>query len=192
MAIAGLVAAYAVLAVLLLSINLTSLWHWWVKAAAIVLTIAFFAVSYQSLHGLMGWPTAQQLPPRFSLVWTMVSEPSSRANSPGAIYIWAAALDRYNVPSATPRSYRLPYSDLLARKVRTAQERREQGQEVMGVLADRPLPPDAVAARKDIKMGSAKKGEQNAAADTVPFMDDGTRIGFQDLPPVALPDKGPL
>jgi hypothetical protein len=192
-AVVGLVAAYIAVAMLLLSLNLTSLWRWWVKAAAIVVTTVFFVVTYQTANGLMGWPTTQKLPARFSLVWTVVSEPNKKAKNPGAIYLWADELDAYNVPSGRPRSYQLPYSDALARQAASAQEKRDHGIDVMGVVVDREPPPDAKP-RSDIKMGEVNpnKGDHNAAADTVPFMDDGTRLGFQDLPPVLLPDKGPL
>ena len=81
----------------------------------------------------------------------------------------------------------------MARQAASAQERRDRGVDVMGVVVDRPPPPDAKP-KSDIKMGQIQpdKGSHNAATDTVPFMDDGTRLGFQDLPPVLLPDKGPL
>lgn len=193
LAIAGLVAAYVLVAVLLLSLNLTSLWRWWVKAAAIVVTIALFAVTYQGYHGLMGWPTTQKLPPRFSLVWTVISEPNKRANNPGSIYLWVDELDANNVPSGRPRSYQLAYSKGLARKISGAQEKRDHGQEVMGVATSQQVQPDAQI-RDNIKMGQVRpdNGEQNAATDTVPFMEDGSQISFADLPPVTLPDKGPL
>lgn len=194
-AILGLVAAYIVVAVLLLSLNLTSLWRWWVKAAAIVVTTLFFAVTYRTVLGLMGWPTAQPMPPRFSLVWTVVNEPNKLTKDPGAIYLWADALDANNVPFGRPRSYELPYSDGLARKVASAQEKRAQGREVMGVRFDATRPPPNLQPGTDIKLGATrtnKAAQQNPAADTVPFMQDGTNLGFQDMPPVVLPDKGPL
>ena len=74
---------------LLLSLNLTSLWRWWIKAAAIILTTVFFGVTYMSIIDLMGWPTAQKLPPRFNLVSSLITEPDRRTNSPGHIYLWA-------------------------------------------------------------------------------------------------------
>ena len=107
----GLVAAYVVVTLLLLSLNLTSLWRWWVKAAAIILTTAFFGITYIAINGLMGWPTAQKLPARFNLVSSVISEPDRRANSPGHIYLWATELDANNVPSGTPRSYQIGYSN---------------------------------------------------------------------------------
>jgi hypothetical protein len=190
-AVIGLVAAYIVLAVLLLSLNLTSLWRWWIKGAAIIVTTVFFGVTFQTLNGLMGWPTTQKLPARFSFVWSLVVEPDKKTSNPGCIYVWAEELDDNNVPSNTPRSYQLPYSDALARKVAGAQEKRERGVEVMGRVEDARSRQEALG--KDIKIGQIQRdGEENAAADTVPFMDDDARLSFEELPPVILPDKGPI
>ncbi len=189
----GLVAAYVMVTVLLLSLNLTSLWRWWIKATAIILTTAFFGVTYVAINGLMGWPTAQKLPVRFNLVSSVISEPDRRTNSPGHIYLWAAELDANNVPSRTPRSYQIGYSAALARKLADAQEKHDRGQDVMGVMSDHQPPPDAQP-RGDIKLGRMQdnNGQQTPATDTVPFKDDGSDITFEDLPPVLLPDKGPL
>jgi hypothetical protein len=190
--VAGLVAAYLVLAVLLLSLNLTSLWRWWIKAAAIVVTTGFFGITYQAVSGMMGWPTTQRLPSRFNLVWTRIVEPDKKTSSAGGIYIWAEELDENNVPANKPRSYQLSYTDDLARKVAGAQEKRDRGSDVMGRLDDERQRP-AEETGKAIKIGQIRKdGEQNAATDTVPFKDDGASLNFEELPPVVLPDKGPL
>jgi hypothetical protein len=190
--ILGLAAGYLVLAVLLLSLNLTSLWRWWVKAGAILVTTGFVGATYLALDGLMGWPTARPLPPRFNLVWTRIVEPDKKTNSAGAIYIWAEALDDNNVPVTTPRSYRLSYADALARKIAAAQEQRDRGIEVMGRIDDDPGRREPVTG-KTLKIGRIEKnGEHNAAADPVPFMDDAPSLNFEALPPVVLPEKGPL
>lgn len=190
-AVIGLVAAYVVLAVLLLSLNLTSLWRWWIKGAAIIVTTIFFGVTFQALNNLMGWPTTQKLPARFTLVWSLVVEPDKKTNDPGCIYLWAEELDDNNIPSNTPRSYRLPYSDALARQVAGAQEKRDHGVEVMGRVQEAGSRDEEL--KKEIKIGRIERnGEENAAADTVPFMDDGARLSFEELPPVILPDKGPI
>jgi hypothetical protein len=191
--VVGLVAAYGAVTMLLLSLNLTSLWRWWVKAAAIIITTVFFGVTYNSVNGLMGWPTTQKLPPRFNFVSSHVTEPDRRTQTPGHIYVWANELDVNNVPSGAPRSYQLDYSDTLARKITGAQEKRDQGLEVMGLASDSQLPKRADP-RSDIKLGQIQdnKGQQSPATDTVPFREDGDDISFEDLPPVILPDKGPL
>ena len=187
----GLASAYLVLAVLLLSLNLTSLWRWWIKAGAVVVTTGFFGVTYMAANGIMGWPTGQRLPPRFNLVWTKTVEPDKKTNTAGVVYIWAEALDENNVPARTPRSYQLAYTDALARKIAEAQEKRDKGAEVMGRLDDDPGQRDD-ATGKTIKMGQIQKNGdyEHVAADTVPFRDDAASINFQELPPVVLPDKG--
>ena len=129
--VAGLLAAYVVVTMLLLSLNLTSLWRWWIKAASIIVTTVFFGVTWHSINGLMGWPTAQHLPPRFSLVSSRIVEPDGRTNNPGHIYLWLDTINEYNVPSGMPRSYEIAYSKGLARKVNGAQEKHDQGIEVM-------------------------------------------------------------
>ena len=190
--ILGLAAGYLVLAVLLLSLNLTSLWRWWVKAGAILVTTGFVGATYLALDGLMGWPTARPLPPRFNLLWTRIVEPDKKTNSAGAIYIWAEELDDNNVPAATPRSYRLSYADALARKIAAAQEQRDRGVDVMGRI-DEDLGRRETVTGKTRKIGRIEKNrEHNAAADTVPFMDDAASLSFEALPPVILPEKGPL
>jgi hypothetical protein len=187
----GLASAYLVLTVMLLSLNLTSLWRWWIKAGAVAVTTGFFGVTYLAVNGMTGWPTAQRLPPRFNLVWTKIVEPDKKTNSAGAVYIWAEALDENNVPARTPRSYQLSYTDALARKIAAAQEQRDKGADVMGRLDDDPGRRDD-GTGKTIKMGQIQRnGEDNPATDTVPFRDDAAFINFQELPPVVLPDKGP-
>src|SRR5262245_31850153 len=99
----GVILSYVVLAVLLLSLNLASRWHWSVKAAAIVVTTLFFAVSYASIAGLIGWPSQARVPEHFQLHWATVVEPDKLNGLPGAIYLWVEALDESNIPAGTPR-----------------------------------------------------------------------------------------
>jgi hypothetical protein len=190
--VAGLVAAYGIVTMLLLSLNLTSLWRWWVKAAAIIVTTVSFGVSYAAINGLMGWPTARKLPPRFNLVSSVIVEPDRRTHSPGHIYLWATELDTNNVPADTPRSYEIAYTPGLAKKIAGAQEKHDSGQEVMGVVSDRDPSQDAEQ-RSNIKNGRMQDNNgQSPATDTVSIKEEGDDIMFEDLPPVLLPDKGPV
>ena len=64
----GLVAAYVVVALLLLVLNLNTRWSWVVKASAIAVVSALYVVTYYSIPPLLGWPTDQALPKRFLLL----------------------------------------------------------------------------------------------------------------------------
>jgi hypothetical protein len=107
-------AAYVVIGVLLLNMGLSSRFRWWIKAMAIVVTCGFFVEVFFSTKSLLGWPGTGALPPRFQLLWTRVVEPDPKISDPGAIYLWVEELDENNVPSGTPRSFRLRYTPPLA------------------------------------------------------------------------------
>src|SRR6516164_709413 len=106
--------AYVVMAVLLLCMGLTSRFAWWIKGVVIVVTSAFFIESFFATKSLLGWPGTGQLPHRFQLLWTRVVEPDPKLGDPGAIYLWVEELDENNVPSGTPRSFKVRYSAPLA------------------------------------------------------------------------------
>jgi hypothetical protein len=101
----GVGLSYVVLAVLLLSLNLASRWHWGVKATAITVTTLFFGVSYASIAGLVGWPSEARVPEHFQLDWATVVEPDKLNGSPGSIYLWIEALDENN---ASPAPFACP------------------------------------------------------------------------------------
>jgi hypothetical protein len=107
-------AAYVVIGVLLLNMGLASRYRWWIKAMAIVVTCGFFIEVFFATKSLLGWPGTGQLPPRFQLLWTRVVEPDPKISDPGAIFLWVEELDENNVPSGTPRSFRLKYTPPLA------------------------------------------------------------------------------
>src|SRR6201984_413194 len=138
--LAGIVASYVLMAVLLLSLNLASRWHWGTKAAAIVITTGFFGVSYRSTTGLIGWPSEARVPEHFQLHWATVVEPDKLNGLPGSIYLWIEALDENNMPAGTPRAFRVPYSRDLADRIGHAKERIEQGAEQVGTARDLEFP----------------------------------------------------
>jgi hypothetical protein len=138
-AVLGLVASYAVLALLLLSLNLKSAWHWTIKAVAIALTAGFFVVAFVAIEALLGWPTEARPPTQFQLHAALVLEPNRRAGSAGAIYLWLSPQDAQGNITGRPRAHALPYSRALHEQTARAQARLQDGQPVEG--AAEPAPP---------------------------------------------------
>ena len=128
--------AYVVLGVLLLWLSLESRLAWWIKASAIVVTSGFFVVAFFATNGLLGWPGRGALPEKFQLLWTRVVEPDRRLGDAGAIYFWVEEVDDDNVPSGTPRSYRLPYSRELADRSLAARDEIMAGRPQLGLAGD--------------------------------------------------------
>src|SRR5262245_17152205 len=128
--------AYVVLALIVLSMGLTSKFAWWVKASTIVVSSVFFVEVFFASKSLLGWPAAGALPPKFQLLWTRVVEPDLKGGNRGAIYLWVEELDGNNVPSGLPRSYRLPYSLKLADRTLKARDEIMSGNPQEGVAED--------------------------------------------------------
>ena len=128
--------AYMVLGVLLLSVSLTSPFQWWVKAAAIVVTSVFFVEQFFGTKGLLGWPGTGRLPPRFQLLWTRVVEPDPKVRDPGSIFLWVEEVDENNVPTGTPRSYRLAYTKPMADRSLKARDEIMSGNPQEGTAED--------------------------------------------------------
>jgi hypothetical protein len=134
--ILGLSIAYASIGVLLLVACLFTRLPWPVKAAAIVVTSAFYVVSFYATRGLLGWSSVDPLPPHFKLLSARIVEPYSLAGDPGAIHLWVEALDHDNRPSGIPRAYRLPYTAKFAEKAEAAVKASADGKPQGGRTAD--------------------------------------------------------
>jgi hypothetical protein len=188
----GVGLSYVVLAVLLLSLNLASRWHWGIKALAIALTTAFFGISYASITGLVGWPSEARLPERFQLNWGTVVEPDKLNGAPGVIYLWVEALDENNSPAGVPRAFRVPYRRELADRIGHARERIEQGAEQAGTVRDLEFPESLPDQDRRLAGTPPRENDPGTPGDPTAFIQHMPSIEFEDMPPPALPPKGPL
>jgi len=167
--ISGLIAAYIVLAVLLLSINLYSKWSWQVKAITIIVTSAFYVISYFSFPPLLGWPTEQALPSHFRLLSTEVHQPDKLTGSEGAVYLWLKEVEDITT-YVLPRAYVLPYSNLLHERIINAQSKIDLGIPQLGEY-------DEDDSMRQEVIDSPEIGKESL------------NIQFYDLPDPLFPDK---
>jgi hypothetical protein len=128
--------AYAMIGVLLLVVMVYARLPWPAKAVFVAVTSAFYVVSFFGTRGLLGWATADRLPPTFKLLQVRIVEPHTLEGDPGSIYLWVEALDEGNRPSGVPRAYRLPYTDSLAQKADKAASEIAAGHPEGGRAAD--------------------------------------------------------
>jgi hypothetical protein len=188
----GVGLSYVALAVLLLSLNLTSRWHWGVKAIAVAITTAFFGISYTSIAGLIGWPSEARVPEHFQLDWATVVEPDKLTGSPGSIYLWLEALDADNAPAGTPRAFRVPYSRSLADRIGRAKERIEQGMDQAGTARDVDTPQGPPDQDRRLAGAPLRQDQSGSPGDPTAFIQHLPAIEFDDMPLPALPPKPPL
>jgi hypothetical protein len=127
---------YALIGALLLLVLVYARLPWPAKALAVVVTSAFYIVSFVGMRGLLGWASIDGLPPSFKLLQARIVDPHTVEGDPGSVYLWVEALDEDNRPSGVPRAYRLPYSDRLAQKTHAAQNELAAGHQQGGRAAD--------------------------------------------------------
>jgi len=188
----GTLTSYVIIAVLLLSFNIGPRWAWWVKGTGILVTSAFFIVSYYSIIEMMGWPVEARLPERFQLHWARINEPDKLLNTPGAIYLWAERLDESNIPAGIPRAYKLPYTEPLDNGVNDAMEMISMGQEVGGTAQDYDEDEDDGDDNEGMDPELARELEnlgEAGYADPDELRIDDMVLTFQELQEVQLPGK---
>jgi hypothetical protein len=166
--ITGIISAYILIGLLLLSINLYSKWSWQVKAASIIITSAFYVITYFSFPPLLGWPTSEYPPSQFRLISAHVVQPNKETGEDGSVYLWLTEIENM-ATSAEPRAYELDYSNELHEKIINVNAKLD----------------------KDI----AQLGEFKEPDDTMTQVDEQRRgvksvhIEFYDLPDPLFPDK---
>ncbi len=166
--ISGLIAAYILLAVLLLSINLYSKWSWQLKSVTIIITSAFYIISYFSFPPLLGWPTSQKLPAHFRLLSTKVHQPDKLTGEEGSVFLWLKEVENITT-RVLPRAYVLPYSSLLHEKIINVQTKIDRGIPQLGEYEEDMMRQEVV--------DSSEIGKESL------------NIQFYDLPDPLFPDK---
>jgi hypothetical protein len=185
--------SYALIGALLLVVIVYARLPWPVKAIAVVVTSAFYVVSFVATRNLLGWASVDRLPASFKLLQARIVDPHTVEGDPGSVYLWVEALDEDNRPSGVPRAYRLPYSDALAEKTHTAESAIAAGHPQGGRAADFGTGEGGLidAAREYIlprtilqtSGGDASTGEFKAAGAA------GDGVSFTPLLPPRMPPK---
>jgi hypothetical protein len=194
--ITGSVALFLLLALLLLSLNIFSLWRWWVKALMIVITLGSVIVLYFTMTGLIGWASTDPMPKRFSLLFTRIVEPDKLKGLPGHIYLWVEEVDDRQVVISPPRAFEVPYEVETASDVATAQQQIDGGGKVLGQFAATSseeaskdvAPQEKGAGAVDMKGSNSEKAGQGG--EGFQTIGDPGSLTFSEMPPVELPDKG--
>lgn len=166
--ITGIVAAYILLGLLLLSINLYSKWSWPVKAATIIIVSVFYVVTYYSFPPLLGWPTSEHPPAQFRLIAAHVTQPNKELGKEGSVYLWLTEIKNMT-DSPEPRAYELQYSSELHERIINVKSKLDKDIAQMGEFKE----PDDTFNQVD---------EQRFGVKSV-------QIEFYDLPDPLFPEK---
>ena len=185
---------YALIGALLLAVLVYARLPWPVKAVAVVVTSAFYIVSFVGTRGLMGWASDDRLPAAFKLLQARIVDPNSLEGDAGSIYLWVETLDEGNRPSGVPRAFRIPYSDKLAQKTDKATSEIAAGRPQGGRAADFGDGGGSLlqAAREYITPSmilDTSGGDPSTGGGLVAAPQDGDGVAFTPLLPPRMPPK---
>src|SRR5262249_6050893 len=134
-------------------------------------------------------PGTGQLPQRFQLLWTRVVEPDPKMGDPGAVFLWVEELDENNVPSGTPRSFKLRYSAPLADRSNKAKDEIMAGNPQEGTATD--MEGDELN-RRDANLAQINghnRPEPGLSNIEMEWLRQAQRVDFRPLSGLPLPPK---
>lgn len=176
-----LAVSYALLAALLLNLNLASPWRREIKTAAIVLVGLFYLGAYHGAQQLRGWAVAEAPPTPFKLHWAVVEEPDKGRGSKGAIFILGQKLSAQGVPRGEPRLFRLPFTPELAEQIDEALQKKEDGRDLEAKLSYKAAEPEDV---DRIQKRDGQESRPESAGE-----EDRLQLEFRELRAPDLPPK---
>lgn len=173
--------SYALLAALLLSLNLASPWRREIKTAAIILVSLFYLGAYHGAQNLRGWATSDTPPNPFQLHYAVVDEPDKAAGTKGAIYLLAQKIDGRGQATGQPRLYKMPFSPELAEEIDEAMAQKETGKSLEASLSYKAANAEDV---EEAQKREGKKARPDASGD-----EERLKLNFRELPTLSLPPK---
>jgi hypothetical protein len=123
----------------------------WLTATLLVALPAFYVSQFLTLRGTQGWPSAAELPARFTLEGFKINEPGPGNTELGSILLWVTA---EGVP--VPRVHRLPYDRGLHESLTVAGEKIRTGTTQVGTRTDTPPSGDGSGLPADIRFEDAR------------------------------------
>lgn len=135
----GLNAAYTLLAALLLGLNLFSRWPWRTKVLATVIVSISYVVMYVSFPPLLGWPSKDAMPRRFSVIGIYMREPDKMSGDEGNIFFWVADRDPRAARPNVPRGFIVPFTPELHARAKQVGAKLKKNIPQVGELEDADL-----------------------------------------------------
>ena len=177
-----LIIAYLAVAALLLSFYFYSTFSKTVKNLTILLVTLFYFFTWYSLEGLLGWPSQQDMPDKFRILWIDVQEPQKKEGNEGEIYFWIKNLNSLEQPYGKPRAYSIRWSEENAQKAEEALNKMDDGEILNGNIS------------RNILSGDREKSEGNIYEEEGSSSSEAGEPSFEfkEVAPPILPPKSPV
>ena len=174
----GLLAAYVLIALLVLVALRQQGLPPGVKLGLAAVTCLFYFVTWFGIEKLLGQPSPSPLPSEFRVIWIHIDEPEG--DKKGAIYYWLRSLDSAGMPIGPPRAHQRPYSIPEAIAAEAANQKLQDGELLNGRQSR------AAISSSDKK---EKDTSGNQATDGTPQGTAALYFEFFEVAPPTLPEK---
>ena len=175
----GLLAAYVLIALLVLVALRQQGLPPGVKLGLAAVTCLFYFVTWFGIEKLLGQPSPSPLPSEFRVIWIHIDEPEG--DKKGGIYYWLRSLDSAGMPIGPPRAHERPYSIPEAIAAEAANQKLQEGELLNGRQS-------RAAISSSDKKEKDTSGSQ--ATDGTPQDTAALYFEFFEVAPPTLPEKG--
>ncbi len=171
----GLNTMYTVLAAVLLGLNLFSRWSWRTKMMAVVTVSISYIVMYLSFPPLLGWPSKDAMPKRFSIIGVYMREPDKLSGEEGNVFFWVVDRDPHAAQPNVPRGYIVPFTPELHARAKQVGAKLKKNIPQVGEQEEADLGTHNVSREQ-------KEGGQKSIKPKIDYV-------FSDAAPEGLPPK---
>lgn len=184
--------AFIVLMAINLWITIGIKGFWWLKVSLITIALALSLFVWRALESYIGWPSKQDLPAEYQILWVMVEEPT--ATKEGQVFLWIRPVRSemdlipydlfiYKPEISEPRAYCLNYSRKLHEQSQKAIDALKKGKIIIGKKE---------IAGAEGEEGSGTQNQGDSSDESAENGDGQTRGGdpyFFELPPSKFIEK---
>ena len=170
--------SYVVIVVLLIVFCFYTDFSRRLKLASIFIISIFYVFSWRGYIGVLGWPTLEELPDDFNILWVVIQEPNKARSNEGELFLWIKEIDESKKPIGDPRSFKLKWNKENHRIAQDALHKLQEGERLNGRKTYGVLNKDNEGNKSnpyDVQAGEEEQGRPS--------------FEFVEVPPPELPPK---
>lgn len=149
-----------------------------IKLTSIFVISIFYIFSWKGYAAILGWPTTDELPENFNIVWVVIQEPNKSRSNEGELFLWIKEIDEFSKPHGEPRSFKLQWNKENQRMAQDALHKLQEGERLNGRKTYGVLNKDNEGKKSnpyDVQEGEEEQGRPS--------------FEFVEVPPPELPPK---
>ena len=174
-----LILGYVAISALLLIFFLYSTFSNKLKTVVVFIMASFYVFTWMGYKQILGWPSTQEIPDEFRLVWVSIDEPDKLTKKEGEINLWIRYQDEAGIPIGSPRAFSLVWSEENHKLAQSALLQLKEGTLLNGKKTYGVLDAD----KFDENANPYEDSESNNTLEGNPSFE------FQEVAPPSLPPK---